>query len=336
MPRWKALPDELDPQVREFADQLRRLVDRSGLSLAGIADRTGYSKTSWERCLDGRLLAPRPAILALAEATGTSPVHLLTLWELAERAWNRSGAAGTTANRSTPDATARDPYPHPRPRREPPLDGARIAEARAALTTPAGTRAGTAVGAPGRTPPARKATMFLAGLVGALLVVAAAVLLTDLGEDPGKGAVGAPGTGRSPSATSGGPGGPATSPVPTPATGAPSALPAGVKCAGADCAGQDPQAMGCGGPYARTVVSATVGTAVVEVRHSEVCGAAWARISRALPGDTVSVTAGGTTRSGVVRADMDAYTPMVAVADGTRARACATLHTGKAGCAGAS
>ncbi|MGK5643518.1 helix-turn-helix domain-containing protein, partial [Streptomyces sp. URMC 126] len=49
MPRWRALPDELDPQVREFASQLRRLVDRSGLSISAVADRTGYSKTSWER-----------------------------------------------------------------------------------------------------------------------------------------------------------------------------------------------------------------------------------------------------------------------------------------------
>ncbi|WP_240507457.1 helix-turn-helix domain-containing protein, partial [Streptomyces kanamyceticus] len=90
MPRWKALPDELDPQVREFASQLRRLVDRSGLSIAAVSDRTGYSKTSWERYLNGRLLAPKGAIVALAEVTGTQPVHLITMWELAERAWSRS------------------------------------------------------------------------------------------------------------------------------------------------------------------------------------------------------------------------------------------------------
>ncbi|QIJ64311.1 XRE family transcriptional regulator [Streptomyces sp. JB150] len=90
MPRWKALPDELDPQIREFTSQLRRLVDRSGLSVAALADRTGYSKTSWERYLGGRLLAPKGAIVALAEVTGTNPIHLTTMWELAERAWSRS------------------------------------------------------------------------------------------------------------------------------------------------------------------------------------------------------------------------------------------------------
>ncbi|MGW7415544.1 helix-turn-helix domain-containing protein [Streptomyces sp. NPDC054863] len=90
MPRWKALPEGLDPQVREFANQLRRLVDRSGLSVAAVADRTGYSKTSWERYLNGRLLAPKGAVVALSEVTGTNPVHLTTMWELAERAWSRS------------------------------------------------------------------------------------------------------------------------------------------------------------------------------------------------------------------------------------------------------
>ncbi|MEV7996608.1 DUF2690 domain-containing protein [Streptomyces sp. NPDC086077] len=90
MPRWKALPEELDPQIREFAGQLRRLVDRSGLSVSALSDRTGYSKTSWERYLNGRLLAPKGAIVALAEVTGTDPIHLTTMWELAERAWSRS------------------------------------------------------------------------------------------------------------------------------------------------------------------------------------------------------------------------------------------------------
>ncbi|EST28370.1 hypothetical protein M877_14830 [Streptomyces niveus NCIMB 11891] len=69
---------------------MRRLVDKSGLSIAAVADRTGYSKTSWERYLNGRLLAPKGAIVALAEVTGTNPLHLTTMWELSERAWSRS------------------------------------------------------------------------------------------------------------------------------------------------------------------------------------------------------------------------------------------------------
>ncbi|MEU5423422.1 helix-turn-helix transcriptional regulator, partial [Streptomyces sp. NPDC020667] len=90
MPRWRALPEELDPQVGEFTEQLRRLVERSGLGLGALADRTGYSKTSWERYLNGRLLPPLGAAEALADVTGADVGHLSTMWELAERAWSRS------------------------------------------------------------------------------------------------------------------------------------------------------------------------------------------------------------------------------------------------------
>ncbi|WP_225811817.1 helix-turn-helix domain-containing protein [Streptomyces spinosus] len=90
MPRWKALPEDLDPQMREFTVRLRQLADRGGLNTAALADRTGYGKTSWERYLDGRLLAPKGAVIALAEATGTDPGPLTTLWERAERSWTRA------------------------------------------------------------------------------------------------------------------------------------------------------------------------------------------------------------------------------------------------------
>ncbi|MGP3985530.1 helix-turn-helix domain-containing protein [Streptomyces sp. 3N207] len=113
MPRWRSLPEDLDPQIREFASQLRRLVDRSGLSVATIADRTGYSKSSWERYLNGRLLPPRGATQALAEVTGTDVRHLGTMWELAERAWSRSEMRHDTT-----------------------LEAIQIAQARAALNEP--------------------------------------------------------------------------------------------------------------------------------------------------------------------------------------------------------
>ncbi|NUK70562.1 XRE family transcriptional regulator [Streptomyces lunaelactis] len=357
MPRWKVLPDELDPQVREFTSQLRRLVDRSGLNLSAVADRTGYSKTSWERYLNGRLLAPKGAIVALAEVTGTNTGHLTTMWELAERAWSRSEM-----------------------RHDMTMEAIRISQARAALgefgPAPAGTANGRSAGrtaapaepvapeagafgsggfgsggsdrsdarrpafvpqqpgpghqAPPMSPPAapsgprptpspgqgrgkRKVTMFLAGLVGALLVIAAAVLLTDLGGDgDGKPAA------RTPSAA------PATSSPP---------LPAGVKCSGKACTGQDPEVMGCGGEFAKTVSRVTVGKALVEVRYSKTCQAAWARITQAAPGDTVQISVGGKgAQEGLVNADNDAYTPMTAVATQTGAKACATLRTGTTGC----
>ncbi|BAC71149.1 hypothetical protein AQJ43_03215 [Streptomyces avermitilis] len=418
MPRWKALPDELDPQVREFASQLRRLVDRSGLSIAAVADRTGYSKTSWERYLNGRLLAPKGAIVALAEVTGTNPIHLTTMWELAERAWSRSemrhdmtmeairisqaraalgesgappaaGRNGKAARGATvlpgvagpagvsptipPQPTAPDVQDSSGEARRGALRGGSSGGSSGASAASSGGnswglagyagpaqadgrapaaptgRSGSpekggprSPGGPGRTPEAaahgapggqpprdsgppavgspdgarrkRRLTMFLAGVVGALVVIAAAVFLTNNGGD--KDNETAP---KSPAASA----------------SADPDLPAGVKCSGKSCTGKDPENMGCGGELAKTSNSVTVGTTLVEVRYSKTCGAAWARITRAVPGDEVTVASGASAKqTGTVEAaaDTDAYTPMVAVKDAGEAKACVTLKAGQKGC----
>lgn len=344
MPRWKALPEELDPQVREFATQLRRLVDKSGLSIAAVADRTGYSKTSWERYLNGRLLAPKGAIVALAEVTGTNPLHLTTMWELSERAWSRSEMRHDMTMEGIRISQAREALGEFGGDVGPGRSGASRPGGRTATPPGAGPGAPGGAGAnrppagaplgppPGFPPPAptgpsgpagqgggrgrRRTAIFVAALVGAALVIAGAVLLTDLGG----GGDGNKTVAESPSAK--------------PATSAPE-LPAGVKCAGDDCTGEDPELMGCGGEFAVTSTTATVGTAVVEVRYSETCGVAWARITQATPGDTVDIASDqgeGKPQTGTVNADKDAYTPMVAVATADEAKACATLTTGVEGC----
>ncbi|WDF40712.1 DUF2690 domain-containing protein [Streptomyces sp. T12] len=422
------MPDELDPQVREFASQLRRLVDRSGLSIAALADRTGYSKTSWERYLNGRLLAPKGAIVALAEVTGTNPVHLTTMWELAERAWSRSemrhdmtmeairisqaraalsefGAppanakgsakAGKAARKSgsataTPgvagpagvaptvpptvpaqptapevrDSAVRDSEVRDSPVRDSVGRGSSGADVRdgsssggnswglAGYRGPAPTGGRTAGAAPSGMagasgasgvsdpvpgsagmpspygePPQRprpgggssggggkrRLTMFLAGVVGVLVVIAAVFYLTDPGSgNKDEDAVKSP----SPSVT--------TDPD----------LPAGVECSGDSCTGKDAESMGCSGDLVTTAKTATVGTAVVEVRYSETCGAAWGRITQAAQGDEVVVTVGKTKQTGSITlaGDTIAYTPMVAVKDAGEAKACATLAAGQEGC----
>ncbi|AWL40196.1 DUF2690 domain-containing protein [Streptomyces sp. SM18] len=448
MPRWKALPQELDPQVKEFAGHVRRLIDRSGLGLAAVADRTGYSKTSWERYLNGRLLPPKGAVVALAEVTGTHLAHLTTLWELAERAWSRAemrhdmtmeairisqaraalaetgatatatpattaatattAARGGRADRGTvraataapepavapepgpgPDAAgARDMDPWREPVWEPlpphrggsegdppsglrrpgrpargyggthPHDGGRPSTADGPHTNdrprttdrpykafratdrprtadrPHGTsrprrtarsherdrpgdvrRPDAVAGPDGPGGRRRTVTTLLAGALGALLVAAAAVLLTGLGAGDGDATAQA-----APSA------GPGT------AAGVPRTSD-GVGCVGADCTGQDPEAMGCGGQFASTTTRVTVGGRLVEVRYSKTCAAAWARLTEAEPGDTVRVEAGSVRQDGTVGADRDAYTPMVAVEDAADARACATITSGRTGCA---
>jgi len=98
MSRWKELPDSLDPRVRQLVVQLRRLKDHSGLGLAALASRTGYSRSSWDRYLNGKALPPAEAVEALARACDTEPARLLAQREVAEEAW------GTDRGRPEPDA----------------------------------------------------------------------------------------------------------------------------------------------------------------------------------------------------------------------------------------
>ncbi|MGW5305701.1 XRE family transcriptional regulator [Streptomyces griseoluteus] len=297
MARWKALPEELDPQIGEFTRQLRRLVDQGGLSVAALADRTGYSRTSWERYLNGRLLAPKGAVVALAEVTGTSPVHLTTMWELAERAWSRA--------ESRHDRT---------------MEQIRITRARAELGDFGGGTGTTTAEAPPAPPPSagppagghRVVLLFLAGAVAVFVVLGTVFLLTGRGDGRGSREAAGP-----------------SSPAATSAAG----LPPGVKCVGVGCTGKDAEAMGCSGDLVTTARTATVGAATLEVRYSRTCGAAWGRITGAAPGDRVRVTAGGETRRGdAVAGETYTYTPMVAVGRAGEAEACVTLASGRSGC----
>ncbi|MFB9351992.1 DUF2690 domain-containing protein [Streptomyces heliomycini] len=390
MPRWKALPDELDPQIREFTSQLRRVVDRSGLSVASVSDRTGYSRTSWERYLNGRLLAPKGAIVALAEVTGTNPVHLTTMWELAERAWSRSemrhdmtmeairisqaraalselagpssGSGGGSPRKGKaavrpgvagpagvvpsvppqpPAADVRDatggvreggargggsgtnswgvaaPADSPRTGRHAPG-----AAAGGGTPGPSGMYGAPPPDAPGhgrqgagRSDGRRRTWTFVAGAMGALVVVAAAFYVTGIEGDKSKDEA-------------------RTSPSPT-AT-ARVDLPPGVKCSGDSCAGKDAEAMGCSGDLVTTTRTATVGATTVEVRYSETCSAAWGRITQGAQGDVVEIGAGTAKKQSdsiTAAGDTVAYTPMVPVKKATDAKACAVLAaTGEKGC----
>ncbi|MCO8304281.1 helix-turn-helix domain-containing protein [Streptomyces sp. RKCA744] len=103
MSRWKELPDSLDQRVRQLVVQLRRLKDRSGLSLVALEARTGYSRSSWERYLNGKALPPRHAVEELARATGTEPTRLLVLHEVAEEAWQQRVASSSSSSAGAKD-----------------------------------------------------------------------------------------------------------------------------------------------------------------------------------------------------------------------------------------
>jgi transcriptional regulator with XRE-family HTH domain len=92
MTRWRPLPDSLPREARHLVEQLRRLKDRSGLSLAELARRTAYSKSSWQRYLSGAKQPPRGAVQALCRVAGADQARLLALWDLADPAWPRGPA----------------------------------------------------------------------------------------------------------------------------------------------------------------------------------------------------------------------------------------------------
>ncbi|WP_030674626.1 peptidoglycan-binding protein [Streptomyces rimosus] len=95
MSRWKELPASTDQRTRQLVTQLRRLKDHSGLSLATLAARTAYSKSSWERYLNGKKLPPRAAVESLARVCGTDPTRLLALQEVAAEGWGWESGAKT-------------------------------------------------------------------------------------------------------------------------------------------------------------------------------------------------------------------------------------------------
>ncbi|MEU6369464.1 peptidoglycan-binding protein [Streptomyces sp. NPDC046931] len=94
MGQWKPLADELAPSVRRLVVRLRELKDQMGVSTATLAAKSAYSRSSWERYLNGRTLPPRQAVEAMSRMSGTDPAQLLALWEIAEhaRSQERPGA----------------------------------------------------------------------------------------------------------------------------------------------------------------------------------------------------------------------------------------------------
>ncbi|MDQ0750386.1 transcriptional regulator with XRE-family HTH domain [Streptomyces africanus] len=160
MSRWKGLPEELDPCVRQLVVRLRRVKDHSGLSLRQLAAKTGYSTSSWERYLAGRSLPPREAVEAMARLGGDDPTRLLALHEVATEAWGKAADPADRADRAgRTDRT----------------DRADQADRQGETT---GTEPGTEPGTGAPRPHGRALRIALtAGSVALVLAVAAAVLL---------------------------------------------------------------------------------------------------------------------------------------------------------------
>lgn len=104
-----------------LAAELSGLRERTGLSLAALAERTPYSKSSWQRYLNGQKPVPENAVVSLCALAREPAGRLLALWELADLAWSGRadagpGAAAPTAGGPPQRAAHADP---PRRRRVP-------------------------------------------------------------------------------------------------------------------------------------------------------------------------------------------------------------------------
>jgi hypothetical protein len=96
-------PGPLPPERARLASVLAELKAGTGLSLAALAAKTTFSKSSWERYLNGKTLPPRQAVQELCRLAGEPEGRCLALWELAESEW--SGRAAPTTPTQTPAGT---------------------------------------------------------------------------------------------------------------------------------------------------------------------------------------------------------------------------------------
>ncbi|GGZ80032.1 helix-turn-helix domain-containing protein [Streptomyces bluensis] len=106
MTRWKTLPSDLEPEVVHLVQELRSLKDVTELTLIALASQTAYSKSAWERYLNGKKFPPRQAVLAMAEVAGPEHVApLLELWRRAAHAQARGGGREKTQTAEVTGAT---------------------------------------------------------------------------------------------------------------------------------------------------------------------------------------------------------------------------------------
>ncbi|WP_310722535.1 helix-turn-helix domain-containing protein [Streptomyces sp. N2A] len=286
-----------------LAAGMRELRGRTGLSLAALAVRTPYSKSSWERYLNGKKLPPRAAVEALCRLAGEPAGRLLALWELADAAW--SGRAAPAAARAEA-AAARDGMVEPGPAAETHPAQPQRPEQPQQPQLPEQPEQPEQPQQPEQLPLPRRYRRVVAVVAGAGAgVLALVVAVTFLAGERAGEARGGPAASAAPSSSA--------------VTG----------CRGRSCDGKDPQSMFCGGEgMVDTVVEATTAHGEhIQVRYGTACAAAWGRLRGGRIGDRIEVTAPGSLpRSVRVRDRFDAegylVTPMAAARGPRGVRLC--------------
>ncbi|MFE4171003.1 helix-turn-helix domain-containing protein [Streptomyces sp. NPDC056909] len=308
-----------------LAAELSALRERTGLSLAALAERTPYSKSSWQRYLNGTQPLPRQAVEALCALADEPSVRLLVLWELADVAWSgRAETAGAARGAGTTGATGTTGGASPTAVADT-AGGAGTADRSAgAADTSAGVadRAGTADRAGvARTPSggaSRKRDRALTLALVATAVAIVAVALTAVLDGAGLLRDG-DADGRRRNAAD--------------ATWI-QASPLVPGCTESACDGKNPTLMDCGGQGMVTTVDTFTATGGqrLELRYGEYCRAVWVRASRLRLGDRVVLTVSGGKAAQLVaiQRDVGRYvsTPMAGSSDPADARVCLTQGGG--------
>ncbi|MEV0961232.1 DUF2690 domain-containing protein [Streptomyces sp. NPDC049910] len=290
-PRAGKAPREADL----LTEQLRLLRRRNGMTLATLANRTSYSKSSWGRYLSGKALPPRQAVREFAQAVSVKPDRLLLLLELAERGQSQPDAkAPEDAAAEVPPTAAQDPDADPEPDLVPGAEASPAPETESPEARPPEHPAPTSTPAASPRRPRRWGL-----IVGAATGVGMATgLLASM-------LVGAPESQEE--STSRG---------------------SSAKCTGFECRNKDAQGMECHiGVW--TAAAEKVDGIHLELRYSPRCGAAWARITEGRVGDEARVE--GQHNHSAARAityDRDTYSPMVEAPYPAAARACVVIKDG--------
>ncbi|SHK64143.1 helix-turn-helix domain-containing protein [Actinacidiphila paucisporea] len=103
MGQWEPLADRIPLDMRRLATQLRRMKDRSGLTVPALAARTAESADAWAGYLAAAKVPPLAAVEVLAQACGADYDRVGALWKLAEKASTGTGDRGRDKPVPQPD-----------------------------------------------------------------------------------------------------------------------------------------------------------------------------------------------------------------------------------------
>jgi len=256
---------------------MRRLRGESGLSFGRLADKTHYSRSSWERFLNGKQL---PTAVALEEFAAVMQADVDFLLGLLERAVE----AGDSAEAEEPTEAGE------------PTQAGEPAEPESPPTLPDSPLAVTRDWKPG----VRRAGLVTVGAVAGSLVTAFAF---------GAGVIGgAADNSRSPSSS-----GSSSTAASAANLSQQSRQNPPPGCSEDTCLRRDPQAMDCQWD-ATTARETWLRGMHIELRYSAACGSVWGRVESGAVGDSVTIKDKyGLELSATIRVDRDTYTSMLAV-----------------------